>query len=59
MATGFNWIPPLSLIKALGGKKETIKLCQKYLDNNQNYEALFQSIKDSNFDFRKYIKAKD
>jgi len=59
MATGFNWIPPISLITALGGKEETIKLCEKHLEKNYDYSTTLKKIKESKFDFRKYIKAKD
>lgn len=57
MATGFNWIPPIALIKVLGGKKEVLNLCKKYI--NEDYENIFDNIKESTYDYRKYIKAKD
>ena len=56
MASGFNWLPPLAMIDALGGKEEVIKLCKRHL--KKNYENIFTDIPKSKFDYRKYIKAK-
>ena len=56
MANGFNWLPPLAMIDALGGKKEVIRLCQKYLDLDPT--DLLENVPKSRFDYRKFIKAK-
>ena len=56
MADGFNWLPPLAMIDALGGKKEVIRLCQKYLDLDST--DLLENVPKSKFDYRKFIKAK-
>lgn len=62
MAVGFNWIPPLSLVEALGGKATVMKLMQTRLpacftEAWPMEEALMQAPA-SNYDFRKYIKGK-
>ncbi len=56
MASGFNWIPPLALVEVLGGNKEVINLCDKYL--NEKYEDLLINLPKSKYDYRKYIKAR-
>ena len=56
MAEGFNWLPPLAMIDALGGKKEVVKLSKKYLDFD--CESLLENVPKSKYDYRKYMKAK-
>lgn len=56
MANGFNWLPPLALIDLLGGVEEVRDLCKKHL--NKDYSKLFENIPKSEFDYRKFIKAK-
>lgn len=62
MATGFNWIPPLALIQALGGEEEVKKLCKEKLDKEflQDLEVdrVLRGIPKSKYDYRKYFKAK-
>lgn len=57
MANGFNWIPPLALVEALGGQNEVKRLCKKYLKDSYN-ENVLNNIPKSKYDYRKYIKAK-
>lgn len=58
MATGFNWIPPCSLIEALGGKEKVIELYEKNLELPEiNYKQIIQKAKKSKYDFRKFLKA--
>ena len=56
MAEGFGWIPPLSLIEVFGGEKEVLRLCNEYL--NDDYSDLIKDISKSNYDYRKFLKAK-
>ena len=56
MADGFNWLPPLATIDVLGGKKEVIRLCKKYLDFDCT--VLIENVPKSKFDYRRFIKAK-
>ena len=56
MANGFNWLPPLAMIDALGGKDEVIRLIKKYL--NEDCSDLLNNLPKSKFDYRKFIKAK-
>lgn len=62
MATGFGWIPPLSLIDALGGTEIVINLIKKRLGidfwNSINGDVLYIEIPQSKYDYRKYLKAK-
>lgn len=62
MATGFGWIPPLALIKALGGEEEVKRLCTERLDSNfikkVNIEDILSDVPESDYDYRKYFKAK-
>ena len=56
MASGFNWLPPLSLIEVLGGNNEVIKLSKEYL--GENIEELVNDLPKSKYDYRKFIKAR-
>ena len=56
MADGFNWLPPLATIDALGGKEEVIRLCKKYL--KKDYSELINKAPKSKYDYRRFIKAK-
>lgn len=62
MAAGFNWIPPLALIDAFGGKTEFINMAENtlskdYLSKINIYEILKDTEK-SHYDFRPFFKAK-
>ena len=59
MANGFNWIPPCSLIDALEGKEKVIELCNKYLGKDKDYEKILKNTKKSQFDYRKFLKARE
>ncbi|HKL79630.1 MAG TPA: 3-hydroxyacyl-CoA dehydrogenase family protein, partial [Mobilitalea sp.] len=54
MAAGFNWIPPLSLIKALGGSVKYKELTKSLL----GIELTRIDIPDSLYDYRSFLKAK-
>lgn len=62
MATGFNWIPPLGLIEALGG----IKLVQELVLNRLGKDywkkiggsKFFENVPRSHYDYRKFLRAK-
>ena len=56
MADGFNWLPPLATIDALGGKEEVIRLCKKHL--KKDYSELINKAPKSKYDYRRFIKAK-
>ncbi len=63
MATGFNWIPPLAVIEAFGGKDNFIKLLKDCDMNNIDLsfgdtERLIRLAPKSNYDYRRFIKAK-
>lgn len=62
MAAGFNWCPPLAMIKALGGSAEFESLCRERLDgtllNNIGFDGLAGKIEKSSYDYRRYIRAK-
>lgn len=63
MATGFSWIPPISLINLLGGISVVKELSKKYLDNRFNAiindKKLLEKLPDiSQYDYRPYLKAK-
>ena len=61
MVTGFNWCAPLGMIEVLGGKEEFVALCKKNLDGEiligADFDNLVSTIKDSKYDFRRYIRA--
>ena len=59
MANGFNWIPPCSLIDALEGKEKVIELCNQYLGKDKDYEKILENTKKSQFDYRKFLKARE
>lgn len=62
MATGFNWIPPLSLVEALGGSEVCMKLAKERLGleycNAANAEVVFQNLPKSKYDYRKFLRAR-
>lgn len=62
MATGFGWCPPLALIEALGGMERFRKLCEKKIADEilleVNFEQLIENIAPSQYDFRRFIRAK-
>ncbi len=61
MATGFNWVPPLALVQALGGKEEVHELIVKMSaqkDLRVNAEIPLTDVVDSYYDYRKYFRAK-
>lgn len=62
MASGFNWLPPLGMVEALGGIEEVKNLCSKYLAdtyvNQIDYQGLLDLAVPSPYDYRRYLKAK-
>jgi 3-hydroxyacyl-CoA dehydrogenase len=62
MATGFNWCPPLAVIKALFGVENFSKLVYERLNsqliNQIDLEMLLANVEESNYDYRRYFKAK-
>lgn len=63
MATGFNWIPPLAVIDAFGGKacvKELIRECDlNNIDLSlKEIEDLVMEAPVSKYDYRTFLKAK-
>lgn len=63
MATGFNWIPPLAVIDALGGKayiKELVQECNLNHINlsQQEIDDLIVKAPVSKYDYRTFLKAK-
>lgn len=62
MAAGFNWCPPLALLEALGGKETFYGLCKERLDegivSNIDMESVSSKIEKSEYDYRRYFKAK-
>lgn len=62
MATGFNWIPPLAVIDALGGKDQFVNLCKNHFEKNflhkTNLEKIVKGVRSSEYDYRKYLKAR-
>jgi len=58
MATGFNWIPPLSVIDAFGGLLTFKKIIEdQRLDLNINIEELLKDVPESKYDYRPFLKA--
>lgn len=60
MATGFNWCPPLALINALldiVDVEQLIKVQFPILWNSIDVKALFNQLRPSKYDFRKFFKA--
>ena len=62
MAAGFNWCPPLAMIKAFGGIEIFQKLCEERLDsdmlNRVHLSELVEEVEISRYDYRRFIKAK-
>lgn len=61
MATGFNWVPPLGLIQALGGKEEVSDLIAKIAGQKDlpiNAKIPLTDVVNSYYDYRKYFRAK-
>jgi 3-hydroxyacyl-CoA dehydrogenase len=62
MATGFNWIPPLALIDAFGGRDTFKHLINKRMPidyiKSINIDDLFNNVKPSDYDYRPFFKAK-
>lgn len=62
MANGFNWIPPLALVDAIGGKEEFVIIANKSLDNDyllkMHFDKLVANIQKSKYDYRSYLKAR-
>ncbi len=62
MATGFSWCPPLALIQALFGKDYFYQLAKERLDRNIldqiDLEKLLSYVTNSNYDYRRFIRAK-
>lgn len=62
MAMGFNWIPPIALIDAFGGKSQVLNLIRERNAKGRfemnEIEELFCKIPDhSTYDFRRFLKA--
>lgn len=62
MATGFNWVPPLALLQALGGEEEVQDLCRERLGaeflNRVEVSRILKGLPKSKYDYRRYFKAK-
>lgn len=62
MATGFNWCPPLALIEAFSGTESFGKLCEERIDseilNKIKLEELLDKVEKSQYDYRRFVKAK-
>ena len=62
MATGFNWVPPLAIIDALGGIIEFKKIANSKLSNeflsHIDIDEIVKDVPKSNYDFRPFFKAK-
>ncbi|MBQ3603271.1 MAG: 3-hydroxyacyl-CoA dehydrogenase family protein [Clostridia bacterium] len=61
MAEGFNWVPPMALVKAFGGKEKLLDMIRKEFSSsfeNIDYETLILSAEFSDYDYRRYLKAK-
>lgn len=61
MATGFNWIPPIALIDALGGKEKFLEIINNAQEVNSDlkdcFVNLWSSIPCSKFDYRPFLRA--
>jgi 3-hydroxyacyl-CoA dehydrogenase len=61
MATGFNWIPPLALIDAMGGKDLFLDVLNNVQEVDQDlkecFVQLWSNIPSSKFDYRPFLKA--
>lgn len=61
MAEGFNWIPPLALVDAFGGRDAVIKMISdEFVDefSDIDYLNILKTAEESQYDFRKFFKAK-
>lgn len=62
MATGFNWCPPLAVVKALFGVENFKFLAKERLNNDIlsriDLEKLLANVECSKYDYRRYFKAK-
>lgn len=63
MAMGFNWIPPLAVIDAFGGKQKLLYMANEadlnYLNLDMSFiEDLIRKAPESKYDFRKFLKAR-
>ena len=62
MATGFGWCPPLAMIEAFGGREAFVQLYKAYAEEKQmnvvDIDAIAETIEKSNYDYRRFIKAK-
>lgn len=62
MVTGFGWCPPLAMIEAFGGKEVFAELYRAYAREKQvdtsNLDRILPNIEKSNYDYRRFIKAK-
>lgn len=57
MAEGFNWIPPLALVDALGGAEKLTKIADEY-GSTANVKRFLLDLPRSTYDYRKFFKAK-
>ncbi|MBS5799861.1 MAG: 3-hydroxyacyl-CoA dehydrogenase family protein [Clostridiales bacterium] len=62
MATGFNWVPAICVVEALGGIERIKVLCRQRLSreilDKINLEEVFDIDTQSQYDYRRYFKAK-
>lgn len=62
MATGFNWVPPLAVVDALGGIEKFRELASLHLDDNilskLDLDTVLKDIPKSKYDYRSFFKAK-
>ncbi|RGU93403.1 3-hydroxyacyl-CoA dehydrogenase family protein [Clostridium sp. AF15-17LB] len=63
MAMGFNWVPPMAVIDAFGGKEQLLEIVKTADLNNlslklSDIETLIMGIPKSEYDYRKFLKAK-
>lgn len=61
MAEGFNWIPPLALLDAFGGKETVVKMIEsEFADDfyQIDYKSLLLLAEESKYDYRKFFKGK-
>lgn len=60
MASGYNWIPPLSVIDFFGGQDEFIRITELRDAgvNEIDLNGLLQDIPNTEYDYRRFLKAK-
>lgn len=63
MLAGFNWIPPIALMWALGGPSEVIALAEEHL-GSQYIQATharenLMNVGPSRYDYRRYLKSRN